>query len=109
MTNTAYDVNELTRLWDDGLSASAIAAALGVSKNTIVGRIHRLRKQGVNIPRRVAVKPYDILQLTPTACRYIVSEDPHRGALYCGDPQHHKSYCAAHVRLCYTLVRGEAP
>jgi GcrA cell cycle regulator len=105
MTSTAYDVNELIRLWGEGLSVSAIGTALGVSKNTVTGRIHRLRKAGVDIVRRHAVKPYDILQLTPTACRYIVSEDPHRGALYCGDPQHYRSYCAAHARLCYTPVK----
>lgn len=105
MTKQAYDVNDLIRLWGDGLPASAIGAALGVSKNTVIGRIHRLRKAGVNIARRHAVKPYDIMQLTPTACRYIVSEDPHRGALYCGDPQHYRSYCAAHARLCYTPVK----
>jgi len=105
MANTAYDVNELIRLWDEGLSASAVAAALGVSKNIVVGRIHRLRKAGADIARRQAVKPYDIMQLTPNACRYIVAEDAHRGALYCGGPQQYKSYCAAHAQLCYTPVK----
>jgi GcrA cell cycle regulator len=33
---------ELARLWDAKLSSRAIAAALGVSKNAVIGRAHRL-------------------------------------------------------------------
>lgn len=38
---------ELRRLWGNGLSAARIAAAMGTTKNAIIGRAHRL-----NLPRR---------------------------------------------------------
>ena len=35
-------VAELCRLWDKGLTANEIAKKLGVTKNAIVGKVHRL-------------------------------------------------------------------
>lgn len=43
MTWTDERVAELARLWDSGQSASAIGRILGVSKNAVVGKAHRLR------------------------------------------------------------------
>ena len=40
-------VEKLIELWTEGLSASKIAAILGgVSRNAVIGKAHRLRKQG---------------------------------------------------------------
>ncbi|MBQ8481520.1 MAG: global cell cycle regulator GcrA-like protein [Alphaproteobacteria bacterium] len=39
---TDESVEELRRLWDKGLTASEIAKKLGVTKNAIVGKVHRL-------------------------------------------------------------------
>ena len=39
---TNESVEELRRLWDKGLTASEIAKKLGVTKNAIVGKVHRL-------------------------------------------------------------------
>jgi hypothetical protein len=35
---------ELARLWRDGEDASAIAALWGITRNTVLGKVHRLRK-----------------------------------------------------------------
>jgi GcrA cell cycle regulator len=35
-------VAKLTELWREGLSASMVAARLGVSRNAIIGKVHRL-------------------------------------------------------------------
>lgn len=43
MTWTAERISELSKLWDQGLSASEIGKALGVSKNAVVGKAHRLK------------------------------------------------------------------
>ena len=39
---TNEQVDELCRLWDKGLTANEIAKKLGVTKNAIVGKVHRL-------------------------------------------------------------------
>lgn len=43
MTWTAERIDELTRLWKDGHSASTIGKMLGISKNAVVGKAHRLQ------------------------------------------------------------------
>lgn len=44
MTWTDERVELLTKLWGDGLSASQIAAQLGgVSRNAVIGKVHRLK------------------------------------------------------------------
>ena len=43
MTWTEERVSELTRLWSTGLSASEIGKILGVSKNSVVGKAHRMK------------------------------------------------------------------
>lgn len=47
----------------------------------------------------------DIMQLTPRSCRYIIDNDRRRGALYCGEPKHYRSYCEAHAKLCYISAK----
>jgi GcrA cell cycle regulator len=47
MSWTDERVEQLTKLWADGLSASQIAAQLGgVSRNAVIGKVHRLHLPG---------------------------------------------------------------
>ncbi|MDF1608762.1 GcrA family cell cycle regulator [Hoeflea sp. YIM 152468] len=47
MSWTDERVERLTKLWADGLSASQIAAQLGgVSRNAVIGKVHRLNLPG---------------------------------------------------------------
>ncbi|MBP8939426.1 MAG: GcrA cell cycle regulator, partial [Agrobacterium sp.] len=49
MNWTDERVEKLKKLWAEGLSASQIAAQLGgVSRNAVIGKVHRL-----NLPGRV--------------------------------------------------------
>ena len=66
MTWTEERVAELMRLWEAGRSASEIGRMLGVSKNSVVGKAHRMKlaarpspiKRGTGTsPRRAAVSP----------------------------------------------------
>ncbi len=66
VTWTDERIDQLRKLWDQGLSASAIGKQLGVSKNAVVGKAHRLKlpprpspiRKGSRPPvRRMAVLP----------------------------------------------------
>ena len=58
----------LIKLWFERATQTEIALELGVTKNTIAGRINRLRVQGADIPRRVGGNPaLRQRKMTPTA------------------------------------------
>lgn len=40
---TQEQIGQLTRLWSEGLSTAEIGKRLGISKNAVVGKAHRLR------------------------------------------------------------------
>lgn len=51
-------VATLTRLWTEGLSASQIAKQLGgVTRNAVIGKVHRLGLAGRATPSRPAKRP----------------------------------------------------
>jgi len=76
MTWTEERIAELSRLWDTGYSASAIGKMLGVSKNAVVGKAHRMRlearpspirrDQRVRMRRRVPM-PIRLSELRPSS------------------------------------------
>ena len=56
---TSERIETLTRLWNDGLSASQIADRLGeVTRNAVIGKVHRLglagRRTALRQPRRTS-------------------------------------------------------
>lgn len=80
VTWTDERIEQLRKLWDQGLSASAIGKQLGVSKNAVVGKAHRLKlpprpspiRKGTRPPvRRMAVLPKTLpishVRATPAA------------------------------------------
>lgn len=55
MSWTDDQVTTLTKLWTDGLSASQIAKQLGgVSRNAVIGKVHRLGLAGRAAPSQPA-------------------------------------------------------
>jgi GcrA cell cycle regulator len=58
MAWTDERVEELKKLWADGLSASQIAKQLGgVTRNAVIGKVHRLGLSGRATPSRPARRP----------------------------------------------------
>ena len=54
MSWTDERVEQLKQMWMDGLSASQIAARLGgVTRNAVIGKVHRLGLSGRGAPTRV--------------------------------------------------------
>ncbi len=120
-------VTRLTDLWTKGASAGLIGKKLGVSKNAVVGKAHRLQLPGRPSPilhqgtaeerRRAAlargtgrsvmpVGPQDSeARLSPHGCLFIKGEKGKDFALYAEAPRcpveamSGSSYCPDHHRL----------
>src|SRR6186713_2052734 len=58
MNWTDERVEQLKKLWADGLSASQIASQLGgVTRNAVIGKVHRLNLSGRAKPASNAARP----------------------------------------------------
>lgn len=126
MTWTEERVAELIRLWQAGHSASAIGKMLGVSKNAVVGKAHRMQlpsrpspiKQST-IPRRISKPAQPVTKTVITrpaapAPRRIVRHAKGRSCMwpigdpgepdfhFCGGPAlESKPYCEEHCARAY--------
>ena len=136
MSWTDERVEELRRLWDSGKSASEIGKILGVSKNSVVGKAHRLKLKSRPSPiRRTAfAKPKSLVRKEPPKPQPEVRNEPTplppprqvagvKGPKCLwpigdpGDPDFHfceapavvgKPYCGEHCARAYiTKSRGE--
>ncbi|TBB57043.1 GcrA cell cycle regulator [Rhizobium ruizarguesonis] len=119
-------VARLKRLWAEGLSASQIAAHLGgVSRNAVVGKIHKLQLPGRAgagriVPRQTSASNFDKLlprqarvvvpiskklavhQLTERVCHWPVGDPLTADFSFCGaDAPENSPYCVYHQRLAY--------
>jgi GcrA cell cycle regulator len=116
-------VAELIRLWQAGHSASRIGSLLGVSKNAVIGKAHRLKlpprpspiKQGapkklkrVPAPKVVARKihpaprRYYSSAVQGSSCLWPIGDPREPGFHFCGGQAvPGKPYCAEHVSRAY--------
>jgi len=128
MTWTDDRVAELQRLWDTGKSASEIGKILGVSKNSVVGKAHRLkltarpspiRRGSIAKPKRkmipVAVKiPVEVAPLREPViprqqrsgkgpkCLWPIGDPGDVDFHFCEEPSMPgKPYCSTHCARAY--------
>lgn len=126
MTWTEERVAELIRLWQAGHSASAIGKMLGVSKNAVVGKAHRMQlpsrpspiKQST-IPRRVSKPAQPVTKTVVTrpappprrivrhakggrSCSWPIGDPGDPDFHFCGAPAlEGKPYCEEHCARAY--------
>ena len=117
-------LEELEKLWAKGLSISQIGEALGVSRNAIAGKAHRmgLPKRPSPISKPKAEKPkvepvveeqdlplrLELRQLvwSRSKCCWPTGDPKKNGFVFCGDmvvPG--KPYCLPHCKEAYTTSR----
>jgi GcrA cell cycle regulator len=120
-------VEQLKTLWTDGLSASQIARALGgVTRNAVIGKVHRLGLAGRASPSRserprlpmapkvpsvrahVPAAPVDdgnfatVLTISDRMCRWPIGDPSASEFHFCGrNPKSGSPYCEAHARKAY--------
>ena len=117
-------LEELKKLWAQGLSISQIGEALGVSRNAIAGKAHRmgLPKRPSPISKPKAEKPkaepiveeqdlplrLELRQLvwSRSKCCWPTGDPKKNGFKFCGDTVvPGKPYCLPHCQEAYTTSR----
>ncbi len=103
-------VEELKRLWGEGLTTGEIGKALDVSKNAVVGKAHRLGLKGRPSPikrgkaQRAKAEPKirSVIELSAHTCRWPIGDPREPGFHFCGKPaMSGKPYCAEHAAVAY--------
>ncbi len=122
MAWTAEKIKQLKKLWLKGKSTIEIGKELGISKNAVVGKVHRLelaarpspikrsQKQAPAKPRatKKEIKPKNVtlMDLKLTSCRWPIGDPKDEDFHFCGaDTVTGKPYCAEHCKLAYTSLK----
>jgi len=120
----------LREMWSAGVSGPKIAEALGVSRGSVAGKIHRLKNATshsgtVNTKKRVkpAVRrkmahacaspdepanPKTLLELGPDDCRWPEGDPRSPAFRFCGRRTVCRPYCQQHAKRAYTQTGGAA-
>ncbi len=106
MTWTEERIADLMRMWTAGHTVSCIGNALGVSKNTVIGKAHRLKLPSRPSPIRLSTSPRkpkppmakQVIKIKPKPI--LRAAQPRNGAPAClwpiGDPgEAHFHFCGA--------------
>ena len=120
---TDEQVEELKRLWDKGLTTGEIGKALGVSKNAVVGKAHRLGLNSRPSPIRRGEddtaaantstqqpvekkKLFTVNDLTSSSCRWPIGDPKDEDFHFCGkEALPDKPYCAEHAAIAYVSAK----
>ena len=111
MAWTEDQIDQLKELWGEGLSTSEIGRKLGVTKNAVVGKAHRLglpprpspikRAVGAKRPARSKVMAVKSASRGPT-CMWPIGHPNEPGFRFCGKSAlTGKPYCQEHYDIAY--------
>ena len=105
---TPKRVSALIALWNEGLSTSEIGGRLGVTKNAVVGKVHRLGLPKRGSPIKHKPKPTQIIglaSLRPGMCSWPDGEPGTDEFNFCGlNAVPGKPYCDEHCKRAYVKV-----
>ncbi len=113
-------IDQLKKLWDEGLSASQIAKELGegVTRNAVIGKAHRLglksrpspvkadkdKKKAApkRAPKKADKQLVTLLDLTDRMCKWPIGHPGDPDFHFCGKPaESGMPYCAGHCAEAY--------
>ena len=107
-TWTSERIELLKLLWDEGVTTAEIGRRIGVSKNAVVGKVHRI---GL-VPRIVKEAPAprrNIFEFTGPACMWPIGHPTDDDFHFCGGrPVAGKPYCEHHVAKAYIRTKEKA-
>ena len=121
-TWTLERVDAVTRLWNEGLTTTEIGRLVGMSKNAVVGKAHRLRlpprpspiRQGQRTrsapkpaaPKSAKPRPAPHPAVGNAACKWPIGHPDQPGFHFCGERGLlGKPYCQEHYERAYVPAR----
>lgn len=133
---TPEQITQLMALWNDGLSTAEIGKRLGISKNAVVGKAHRLHLNGRPSPiKRVGPRPTPVarpvahprpaappapvrpqppapprvVELSSQTCRWPIGHPGDPGFHFCTERAiQGKPYCVEHAAMAYVKAKPKA-
>ena len=120
---TDKKILDLKSLWVKGLTTLEIGKRLGISKNAVVGKAHRLGLKGrpspikrhqKAVPPKKKARVFKLIDLSSQTCRWPIGDPKHDNFHFCGDSiVPGKPYCAEHCAAAYVgsnkASRSEEP
>lgn len=121
MSWTPEKIKQLKKLWAKGKSTVEIGRELGISKNAVVGKVHRLELDARPSPIKKVAAPslkvqkakhnnnkgyMTLLDLKLNSCRWPIGEPKDADFHFCGkDTVTGKPYCSEHCKVAYTSLK----
>lgn len=116
---TPEAIRTLKKLWDRGKSTIEIGKELGISKNAVVGKAHRLGLNNRESPMRrlrkearmskqakMRMEWVRLVDLKINSCRWPIGEPDHPDFHFCGkEVKTGKPYCTEHCKKAYTSLK----
>jgi len=113
---TDEKIDQLKKLWLEGSTTAAIGKVLGMSKNAVVGKVHRLKLKGRPSPidrtqksapvTKKAPRIYTMADLSSQTCRWPSGDPKHDDFQFCGKPPvPGKPYCPKHCDAGYATAK----
>jgi len=119
MVWTEDKIKKLKKMWQVGKPTAEIAKMLGMSKNSIIGKVHRLNlkvrpspiKTDTAKPKKTqqkVVEKVGLMDLKLTTCRWPIGDPKDEDFCFCGKQTiTGKPYCAQHCKEAYVNVVAE--
>jgi len=106
-TWTEERIERLTALWEEGVTTAEIGRRIGVTKNAVIGKVHRI---GL-VPRVVTEKPpqrRNVFDFTGPVCMWPIGHPGEDDFHFCGGrPVAGKPYCSDHAAKAYIRAKDK--
>jgi len=111
-------LEKLKKFWEQGLSITQIGIRLGVTRNAVVGKVHRMglpKRQSPIVrsdkpfePKRRKLSPLTFANWDRNKCSWPIGDPRSPDFKFCGEPiEEGKPYCTAHCKMAYTTVNKD--